>query len=78
MGTRVARSRIRTNPNSHKSLLQWRLSLNLSQREAARVFGFSQGKYSRLERGVGVVVRDEARKMAALTGVPPEVLAGVA
>jgi len=69
--------RVRTNPTKHQSLLEWRLSLNLSQIEAAAILGFSQGKYSRLERGVGVVVRDEARKISARTGVPPAILAGV-
>jgi transcriptional regulator with XRE-family HTH domain len=54
------------------------LALNLNQREAALVLGFSQGKYSRLERGVGVAVRDEARKIKARTGVPIEVLTGAA
>lgn len=78
MSNRVARSRIRTNPKSYPSLLQWRLALNLNQREAALVLGFSQGKYSRLERGVGVAVRDEARKIKARTGVPIEVLTGAA
>ena len=78
MSERVARSRIRTNPKSYDSLLRWRLALNLNQREAALVLGMSQAKYSRLERGVGVAVRDEARKIKARTGVPIDVLAGVA
>lgn len=78
MSNRVARSRIRTNPRAFSSLLQWRLAVNLSQREAAAVLGFSQGKYSRLERGLGVAVRDEARKIRARTGVPIEVLTGAA
>lgn len=75
MSNRVQRSR---NPKAHRNLLAWRLALNLSQREAAAVLGFSQGKYSRLERGVGVAVRDEARKIMARTGVPLEALVGAA
>ena len=60
------------------NLLVWRLALNINQRDAATILGISQSKYSRLERGVGVAVRDEAKQIIARTGVPIEVLTGAA
>jgi transcriptional regulator with XRE-family HTH domain len=60
------------------SLLVWRLSLNLNQREAAQILGMNQTKYSRLERGVITTKGAEAKHIIARTGVPLEILAGVA
>jgi transcriptional regulator with XRE-family HTH domain len=60
------------------SLLVWRLSLNLNQREAAQVLGMTQSKYSRLERRISTTKGAEAKHIIDRTGVPLEVLAGVA
>ena len=72
------RKRAKRPPKTHPSLLTWRLSFNLSQREAAHILGITQQKYSRLERGIGIAVRDEARTIRERTGVPIEVLTGAA
>ena len=65
-------------PKRHTDLRDWRLSLDISQREAADKLGISLTTYSRLERGVRAVKGEMARFLMDKTGVPIEVLAGVA
>lgn len=59
-------------------MLVWRLSLNLNQRDAAKILGVNQSKYSRLERRITTTKGAEAKHIIERTGVPLEVLAGVA
>jgi hypothetical protein len=62
----------------YPTLLVWRLALNLNQRDAARILGVNQTRYSRLERGVTTTKGAEAKRIIQRTGVPLKVLAGVA
>ncbi len=64
--------------NRYPNVRVWRLALNLNQRDAAVLLGFTQSKYSRLERGKYVPVGAEAKHVMSRTGVPLEVLVGVA
>lgn len=64
--------------NRYPNVRVWRLALNLNQRDAAVLLGVTQSKYSRLERGVYTPVGAEARHIMMRTGVPLEVLVGVA
>lgn len=71
----------RARKNLHRvypNLTAWRTKLNLNQREAAQLLGMSQSKYSRIERGLHTPVRAIAKRIIAKTGVPLEVLVGVA
>jgi transcriptional regulator with XRE-family HTH domain len=63
---------------THPNLLTWRLKTNLNQREAALILGFTQSKYCRIERGLKIPVRGDARRIVKKTGVPLERLIGVA
>lgn len=51
--------------------------MNLSQKEAAELFGVTQGLWSKYERGIRPNKR-RMKQIATLTGVSVEVLAGVA
>ncbi len=64
--------------NKYPTVLVWRLALNLSQRDAALLLGLSQSKYCRLERGKYLPVGADAKHIMSRTGVPLEVLVGVA
>jgi predicted transcriptional regulator len=70
----MKRQSIPTYPN----LKTWRRTLRLNQREAALLLGISQTHYCRLERGVYAPKRDVLKRLMAKTGVPIEVLVGVA
>jgi transcriptional regulator with XRE-family HTH domain len=71
---RGRRSSVRAFPN----LMTWRKTHKLNQHEAAKELGLTQSSYSRLERGVKIPVRDDLKRIVDLTGVPIEVLVGVA
>jgi len=60
------------------TLLHWRDAHNLSQRDAAIVLGMSQSMYARYEDGRKLARGDDAKKLLLATGVPLEVLVGVA
>ena len=68
----------RTARPTYPSLLAWRRSLHLNQREAAAVLDISQSTYGRVERGIRHVKGPLAKKLMSRTGVPLEKLAGVA
>lgn len=68
--------RVTTRP--YPNLKTWREAAGLSQREAADLLSISQTYYGRLERGEQVVVRDAAKRIIDLTGVPLETLVGLA
>lgn len=70
--------RVRRPTKRYPSLRAWREDKELNQREAGRVLGISQTTYARLERGDRVAVRGRARRIMATTGVPLEVLVGLA
>lgn len=63
---------------AYPNLTTWRDALNLNQFEAAEILGLSQTAYSRMERGLKLPVGDEAKRIMSETGVPLEVLVGVA
>lgn len=63
---------------TYPSLRVWRLALHLNQREAALLLGVSQSTYGRMERGTMRPVGAEAKHVMSRTGVPLEVLVGVA
>ena len=62
----------------YPDLLAWRLDHQLTSAEAARVLNVSQTTYSRLERRARAVKGPGARRLMILTGVPLEILTGVA
>jgi transcriptional regulator with XRE-family HTH domain len=59
-------------------LKTWRTAHDFGQREAASQLGISQKAYSRYERRDRFVKGELARRLMTATGVPLEVLAGVA
>ena len=61
----------------YPSLKAWRTAKGWSQQEAANFLGVSQGQYSKLENGHPPRSKD-LRDLMAKTGVPIEVLVGVA
>jgi len=73
--TRASRRHYRS---KYPNLLVWRLALNLNQRDAAKILGMTQSKYSRLERRVATIVGAEAKHVIDRAGVPLEVLVGLA
>lgn len=62
----------------YPSLFAWRKDNHLSQQEAAQILGVAQTSYSRLERGERFVKRTKVQQFVELTGVPIEVLLGIA
>jgi transcriptional regulator with XRE-family HTH domain len=64
----------RTDP----TVLAWRMASGLSQREAASILGMTQATYSRLELGRTVPRRAALQRVLDRTGVPLDVLVGVA
>jgi len=62
----------------YPNLATWRAAHGLNTREAAAVLGMSQSRYSRLERGVATAMGPVAKRVMVTTGVPIEILAGVA
>lgn len=62
----------------YKSLKAWRRAAGLSQIQAARVLNMSQTTYSRLERQARGVRPQRLKAIMATTGVPADVLLGIA
>lgn len=60
------------------SLKAWREAHELSQREAAGQFGVSQGAWNKIELGLRTPRKALLAKLAHGTGVPVEVLTGIA
>lgn len=77
MSAKSPKTRVRRG-GRYPNLLVWRLALNLNQREAATLLGVSQSTYGRLERGTIRPVGEDAKHIMSRTGVPLEVLVGVA
>lgn len=63
---------------SYPSLLAWRTAKGLSQREAAAQLGMTQASYSRFELGRNRPRIETLKRILAETGVPLEVMVGVA
>ncbi len=71
--------RVRTfSRRAYPDLKTWRDAKGFGQRDAAEYLQISQTVYSRLERRRQSVKGDLAKRLMAHTGVPLEVLAGVA
>lgn len=68
----------RLTQRSYPDLKTWRDAHELCQREAAEQLGISQKSYSRFERGQRFVKGELAARLMDQTGVPLEVLVGVA
>lgn len=60
--------------NAFKTLREWRKSWDLTQAEAARLFGMSQSKYCKVEIGMQPPRPKVGKRMADKTGVPFEVV----
>ncbi|HXU05232.1 MAG TPA: helix-turn-helix transcriptional regulator [Polyangia bacterium] len=62
----------------YPSLLAWRTAQGLSQRDAADRLGMTQTSYSRAELGEVCPRKEALKRVIAETGVPLEVLVGLA
>jgi len=62
----------------YPTLKAWREAHGLNQHEAAEILRLTQTQYSRTERGLRQPVGAEAKHVMTETGVPLEVLVGVA
>lgn len=62
----------------YASLKAWRDAQALNQREAARLLGVSQALYARVELRRGAPRPRRAKTISEQTGVPFEILMGVA
>lgn len=62
----------------YPTLKHWRQAKGLSQREAARLLGVTQSTYSRLENRVRTPRPKHLETIVTTTGVPIEVLMGIA
>ena len=69
---------VKTALRSYPDLKTWRDAQHMSQHEAASFLGVSQKSYSLFERRERFVKGELAKSLMAKTGVPIEVLAGVA
>lgn len=63
---------------SYASLKAWRAAQALNQREAAKALGVTQALYARVELGRGSPRPQRAKAISDKTGVPFEILMGVA
>lgn len=63
---------------AYLSLADWRDGHHLSQRDAAAKFGISQSGWNKIELGTRHPRRVLLKKLVEETGVPLEVLVGVA
>jgi transcriptional regulator with XRE-family HTH domain len=63
---------------TYASLKAWRTAQELNQREAARALGVTQALYARVELGRGAPRPLRAKTISEKTGVPFEILMGVA
>lgn len=66
--------RIRT----YSSLRAWRAAHTMNQREAAQALGLSQPTYARVEGGRGAPRPERGKRISEKTGVPFEIVMGVA
>jgi transcriptional regulator with XRE-family HTH domain len=64
--------------NKPRDLRSWRKDAGLSQRDAARQFGLSQPGWAKIELGQRHPRPDLAGRLTRATGVPLEVLMGIA
>jgi len=62
----------------HSSLAAWRADRGLNQRAAAEFLGITQAYYSKLERGTQTPRPPLAKRLRERTGVPLDVLLGIA
>jgi len=69
---------LKSRKRSYPDLRTWRHAHQLSQQEAASLLGISQKSYSRFECRQRYVKGELAKSLMDKTGVPLEVLAGVA
>lgn len=67
-----------TKTRAYPNLKTWRTAKEMNQREAADFIGISQNAYCRLERGLSSPRREKAKIIMEKTGVPLEVIVGVA
>ena len=63
---------------SYPSLLAWREAHEWNQREAARALGVTQALYARVELRRGAPRPKRAKAISEKTGVPFEIVMGVA
>ena len=63
---------------AYPTLLAWRKAHGLNQRDAAKQLGLTQASYSRAELGITIPRRNALKRVLAETGVPLEVLVGIA
>jgi transcriptional regulator with XRE-family HTH domain len=66
------------NQRAYRSLAEYRQAYNLTQREAAKQFGVSQSAWSKMEAGNRHPRPERAKLLMEHTGVPLEVLMGIA
>ena len=78
MPPKPTRPRRRAARRAYPTLTAWREAVNLNQREAARLLGFTQSMYARIELGKKIPVRDDLKRITRKTRVPIEVLVGAA
>ena len=62
----------------HPSLKHWREARGFNQREAAQELGITQSEYSKFETGRRTPRPKRLKAIVAATGVPLEVLLGIA
>lgn len=62
----------------YPTLKHWRDARGLNQREAAALLGITQSEYSKLETGRRTPRPRRLKAIVEVTGVPPEVLLGIA
>lgn len=62
----------------HSSLAAWREDMGFNQREAAAYLGITQAYYSKLERRTQTPRPTLAKRLRERTGVPLDVLFGIA
>lgn len=63
---------------SYSSLKAWRTAHEMNQREAAQALGVSQAVYARTEAKRGAPRPKRAKAISERTGVPFEIVMGVA
>lgn len=66
------------NQATHRTLAAYRLANGLSQRDAAKLFAVSQAAWSLWERGKQRPHSRYVKRLVSKTGVPLEVLMGMA
>jgi transcriptional regulator with XRE-family HTH domain len=66
----------RLTSRSYPDLKTWRTASGLTQIEAAKLLGITQGYYGRLELKQKTTTGKRAKGMTEVTGVPIEVLVG--